>query len=164
MRRWSPTCSRDWAPSRSPSRTMCRGGRSMLPKPRERMCWPLQSGGNPSARSHLPRASRSVPPAAHAQGAGSLRCDRARSTTRAARKIRCASWRPQRLRASSMSCNPPSFARDAKMLIEGGYRLERLKPVGQFRWSTHVELVGSLRRSLNTMPAGLFGHGLQQRQ
>jgi 23S rRNA (uracil1939-C5)-methyltransferase len=41
-----------------------------------------------------------------------------------------------------VSCNPASFARDAKHLIDGGYRLGRLWPVGQFRWSTHVELVG----------------------
>ena len=39
-----------------------------------------------------------------------------------------------------VSCNPASFARDAKMLIEGGYRLDWVQPVGQFRWSTHVEL------------------------
>lgn len=39
-----------------------------------------------------------------------------------------------------ISCNPSSWARDAKKLIEGGYRLEKLRPVGQFRWSTHVEL------------------------
>nr|WP_184475093.1 class I SAM-dependent RNA methyltransferase [Rhizorhapis suberifaciens] len=41
-----------------------------------------------------------------------------------------------------VSCNPGSFARDAKLLIESGYRLENVQPVGQFRWSTHVELVG----------------------
>lgn len=40
-----------------------------------------------------------------------------------------------------VSCNPSSFARDAKRLIAGGYRLEEIWPVGQFRWSTHVELV-----------------------
>ncbi|MBO9671432.1 MAG: class I SAM-dependent RNA methyltransferase [Sphingobium sp.] len=45
-----------------------------------------------------------------------------------------------------VSCNPPSFARDAKLLVEGGYRLDRVKPVGQFRWSTHVELVGIFSR------------------
>lgn len=39
-----------------------------------------------------------------------------------------------------VSCNPSSWARDAKMLAEAGFRLERLRPVGQFRWSTHVEL------------------------
>jgi 23S rRNA (uracil1939-C5)-methyltransferase len=45
-----------------------------------------------------------------------------------------------------VSCNPATFARDAKMLIEGGYRLERITPVGQFRWSTHVELAAAFRR------------------
>jgi 23S rRNA (uracil1939-C5)-methyltransferase len=39
-----------------------------------------------------------------------------------------------------ISCNPSSWARDAATLVAGGYRLERLAPVGQFRWSTHVEL------------------------
>ncbi|OWR01456.1 class I SAM-dependent RNA methyltransferase [Sphingopyxis witflariensis] len=39
-----------------------------------------------------------------------------------------------------VSCNPASFARDAKILIEGGYTLDWVQPVGQFRWSTHVEL------------------------
>lgn len=45
-----------------------------------------------------------------------------------------------------VSCNPGSFARDAKQLVEGGYTLESVQPVGQFRWSTHVELVGVFRR------------------
>jgi 23S rRNA (uracil1939-C5)-methyltransferase len=39
-----------------------------------------------------------------------------------------------------VSCNPSSWARDAAQLIEGGYRLAELRPVGQFRWTTHVEL------------------------
>lgn len=39
-----------------------------------------------------------------------------------------------------ISCNPSSWARDAAMLVEAGYRLGELRPVGQFRWSTHVEL------------------------
>ena len=39
-----------------------------------------------------------------------------------------------------ISCNPSSWARDAATLVAGGYRLEELRPVGQFRWSTHVEL------------------------
>lgn len=41
-----------------------------------------------------------------------------------------------------VSCNPASFARDAKLLVEGGYTLDWVQPVGQFRWSTHVELAG----------------------
>jgi 23S rRNA (uracil1939-C5)-methyltransferase len=45
-----------------------------------------------------------------------------------------------------VSCNPSTFARDAALLIEGGYRFDWVEPVGQFRWSTHVELVGAFSR------------------
>jgi len=45
-----------------------------------------------------------------------------------------------------ISCNPASFARDAKTLCEAGYKLDELWPVGQFLWSTHVELVSSFSR------------------
>lgn len=43
-------------------------------------------------------------------------------------------------RVAYVSCNPSSWARDAKLLAHAGFRLEKLRPVGQFRWSTHVEL------------------------
>ncbi|WP_133364994.1 class I SAM-dependent RNA methyltransferase [Qipengyuania sediminis] len=43
-------------------------------------------------------------------------------------------------RIAYISCNPASWARDAKVLVDAGYRLETVRPVGQFRWSTHVEL------------------------
>lgn len=43
-------------------------------------------------------------------------------------------------RILSVSCNPATFARDAAMLTTGGYHIERIWPVGQFRWSTHLEL------------------------
>lgn len=43
-------------------------------------------------------------------------------------------------RVAYVSCNPSSWARDARMLADAGFRLEKLRPVGQFRWSTHVEL------------------------
>ncbi len=49
-------------------------------------------------------------------------------------------------RVAAVSCNPATFARDAACLVAGGYRLERLWPVAQFRWSTHVELVAEFRR------------------
>lgn len=39
-----------------------------------------------------------------------------------------------------VSCNPSSWARDGRVLADAGYRLAALRPVGQFRWSTHVEL------------------------
>lgn len=45
-----------------------------------------------------------------------------------------------------VSCNPATFARDARVLVDGGYRLECIRPVGQFRWSTHVELAACFSR------------------
>jgi 23S rRNA (uracil1939-C5)-methyltransferase len=50
-------------------------------------------------------------------------------------------------RISYVSCNPATFARDAQMLVAGGYRLDWVRPVGQFRWSTHVELAGLFVRT-----------------
>jgi 23S rRNA (uracil1939-C5)-methyltransferase len=49
-------------------------------------------------------------------------------------------------RLAYVSCNPSSFARDAKTLCEGGWRLDWVQPVGQFRWSTHVELAACFSR------------------
>ena len=45
-----------------------------------------------------------------------------------------------------VSCNPNTFARDAETLCKGGYRLDWVQPVGQFRWSTHVELAARFTR------------------
>lgn len=45
-----------------------------------------------------------------------------------------------------VSCNPVTFARDARVLIDAGFRMERVTPVDQFLWSAHVELVGVFRR------------------
>lgn len=45
-----------------------------------------------------------------------------------------------------VSCNPSTFARDAETLCEGGYTLDWVQPVGQFRWSTHVELAARFSR------------------
>lgn len=44
------------------------------------------------------------------------------------------------------SCNPQSFAADARVLVDGGYTLERVLPLDQFLWSPHVELVAVFRR------------------
>ena len=49
-------------------------------------------------------------------------------------------------RIAYASCNPATFARDAKTLCDGGYRLDWVQPVGQFRWSTHVELAACFTR------------------
>jgi 23S rRNA (uracil1939-C5)-methyltransferase len=47
---------------------------------------------------------------------------------------------------AAVSCNPVTFARDAKALVAKGYRLDWVQVVDQFRWSTHIELVGRLVR------------------
>jgi 23S rRNA (uracil1939-C5)-methyltransferase len=49
-------------------------------------------------------------------------------------------------RIAYVSCNPATFARDAEILASGGYRLRWVRPVGQFRWSTHVELAAAFSR------------------
>lgn len=45
----------------------------------------------------------------------------------------------------AVSCNAATFARDARTLVDAGYRLERVTPVDQFRYSAHVEIVGLFR-------------------
>ena len=49
-------------------------------------------------------------------------------------------------RAVGVSCNPATFARDARILVDGGFTLQRVLPVDQFLWSPHVELVGVFSR------------------
>jgi 23S rRNA (uracil1939-C5)-methyltransferase len=49
-------------------------------------------------------------------------------------------------RVIAVSCNPATFVRDARRLVDAGFTLERLLPVDQFLWSSHVELVAEFRR------------------
>ncbi|MBK0401272.1 class I SAM-dependent RNA methyltransferase [Limibaculum sp. M0105] len=49
-------------------------------------------------------------------------------------------------RLAMVSCNPATFARDARILVDGGYRIDWVQPVDQFRWSSHVELVAAMSR------------------
>jgi len=51
---------------------------------------------------------------------------------------------------AAVSCNPVTFARDARVLLAAGYTLDWVQPVDQFRWSAHVELVA--RFSLSRGP------------
>ena len=46
----------------------------------------------------------------------------------------------------AVSCNPATFARDAALLVRGGYRLEKVTPVDQFVWARHLEVVAVFRR------------------
>ena len=47
-----------------------------------------------------------------------------------------------------VSCNPATFARDARVLVDGGYRLDSVRVVNQFTWSHHVELVAAFTKRL----------------
>jgi 23S rRNA (uracil1939-C5)-methyltransferase len=49
-------------------------------------------------------------------------------------------------RVIGVSCNPATFVRDARKLVDAGFRLERLLPVDQFLWSSHVELAAVFQR------------------
>ena len=49
-------------------------------------------------------------------------------------------------RIVAVSCNPATFARDARTLVDGGYDLAAVTIVDQFIWSPHVELVAEFRR------------------
>ena len=46
----------------------------------------------------------------------------------------------------AVSCNASTFARDARILIDGGYKIEGVTPVDQFRHTPHVELVARFTR------------------
>lgn len=46
----------------------------------------------------------------------------------------------------AVSCNVQTFARDAKILIDGGYKLHGVTPVDQFRHTPHIELVARFTR------------------
>ncbi len=47
---------------------------------------------------------------------------------------------------AAVSCNPATFARDVRILVDGGYRLTAVTPVDQFRYSAHVEIIGRLEK------------------
>jgi 23S rRNA (uracil1939-C5)-methyltransferase len=50
-------------------------------------------------------------------------------------------------RVAAVSCNPVTFARDARALVTAGYRLDWVQVVDQFRWSAHVELTACFTRT-----------------
>ena len=49
-------------------------------------------------------------------------------------------------RIAAVSCNPATFARDARILVDGGYSLERVVPIDQFVYSAETEVIGLFRR------------------
>jgi 23S rRNA (uracil1939-C5)-methyltransferase len=57
----------------------------------------------------------------------------------------------------AVSCNAQTFARDAAILCSGGYALERVLPVDQFRYSPHLEIVATFKRSVKPRARRLLG-------
>ncbi len=51
-------------------------------------------------------------------------------------------------KVAMVSCNPTTFARDARLLIDGGYRLSWVQPIDAFLWSAEIEQVGAFERLL----------------
>ncbi len=49
-------------------------------------------------------------------------------------------------RVAAVSCDPATFARDVRVLVDAGFVLKAVTPVDQFRWTPHVEVVGVLER------------------
>jgi 23S rRNA (uracil1939-C5)-methyltransferase len=49
-------------------------------------------------------------------------------------------------KVAAVSCNPATLGRDARILINGGYRLTRVLPVDQFLWSAEIEVVATFER------------------
>jgi 23S rRNA (uracil1939-C5)-methyltransferase len=47
---------------------------------------------------------------------------------------------------AAVSCDAQTFARDARILIDGGYKLRTVTPIDQFKWTAHVEIVGAFTR------------------
>lgn len=50
-------------------------------------------------------------------------------------------------RVVAISCNPTTFARDLSLLVAGGYTIEKITPIDQFLWSSHVEVVAVLSKN-----------------
>jgi 23S rRNA (uracil1939-C5)-methyltransferase len=50
-------------------------------------------------------------------------------------------------RVVAISCNAETFARDARILADGGYAIEGVTPIDQFRYSAHVEIFAAFRRA-----------------
>jgi 23S rRNA (uracil1939-C5)-methyltransferase len=64
---------------------------------------------------------------------------------RAGAEAQCARLAEARVPVIAMvSCNPATFARDARLLTQAGYRLDWVQVIDQFRWSAHVEVAARL--------------------
>ena len=76
---------------------------------------------------------------------------------RAGAEQQCAAIAKSAIRAVAyVSCNPASLARDAKLLIDGGYSLETVTPIDQFVYSPHVEVVALFSKKPSKAARSIF--------
>jgi 23S rRNA (uracil1939-C5)-methyltransferase len=55
-------------------------------------------------------------------------------------------------RLALVSCNPATFARDARILVDGGWRCLWVRPIDAFLWSSRIELLGAFARPAKDDP------------
>ena len=97
------------------------------------------------ARRH--RGPRPVQAAADPGGAGALTTPWCWTRPGRGPKPRSAPWAYRGCPSIAyVSCDAASFARDAAILVKGGYRPGPVTPIDQFLWSSHIELVGGFHR------------------
>jgi 23S rRNA (uracil1939-C5)-methyltransferase len=66
---------------------------------------------------------------------------------RAGAKVQCEHLAQAKVkRVTMISCSPATFARDARTLIDGGFKLRDVTPIDQFLWAAHIELVAHFER------------------
>ncbi len=61
------------------------------------------------------------------------------------------------LKIAAISCNPVTLARDAKILVDGGYKITKVTPIDQFLYSPHVEVVALFEREKTRPKKRIFG-------
>ena len=107
--------------------------------------WPMPCAPA-GARAGHDRIPQSLPSAARRRRIGAIRRCCARPAARG-RQCPDSGTRPSaRPRIAYVSCNPVSFARDARVLTDAGFHLGQVTAVDQFLWSSHIELVAVFSR------------------
>ena len=115
-------------------------------RPRSRPCSAPRPGRKASSRSRRRSATSSAVRSCRSSSSGfdAVVFDPPRQGAEAQARALAASPVPT---VVAVSCNPATFARDARILVDGGYRLVRVTPVDQFLYSAHVELVACFQKS-----------------
>ena len=108
------------------------------------------AAGSAARFSTMPRDLEHAPLAAsELQRLDAVILDPPRAGARAQAAALAASPVPQ---IAMVSCDPATFARDARSLVDGGYRLLWVRPIDAFLWSSQIELVAAFTRTVRSPP------------